>query len=380
MPDLDSFQLDLFRDLVAVNTVNPPGNERKAAELLGGLLKGLGFAVELQEVRPDRANVVASLRGGPGPEVVLCGHLDVVAADPSQWRGNPFVLRHEGTRFYGRGACDMKGAISCMVAAARDFVAGARRFNGTLTLLFVADEEVDAAGARRYVSGGGKPDMVVIGEPTRINVCVAHRGVSRYHLDITGRSGHAARPAEALNPIPVAGRLAALYQEHNERLALVSHPILPPPTVVVTMIAGGEQPNTVPGRCRVTVDRRVMPGEDREAVAREAEEVRLLLPPAEAAMVGKPDFFVGVPASQPLPGSTLGERCRSILAGMGIDAAIRDFPASCDQFAFIGGGIDCLLVGPGDLAQAHTADEYVESDQLVLAREFYLRLMKERLT
>ncbi len=201
MAVLDDFHYGLLRDLVAIDTVNPPGNEKTAACFLGELLQRWGFDVSIEDIAPNRANLTASLRQGEGPEAALCGHLDVVAADSSQWQSDPFVLRRDGDRLFGRGVCDMKGAVCCMAAAARDFLDRAGScFSGVLTLLFVADEELGSGGALAYAAKNQKPDSLLIGEPTNMDVCIAHRGGSRYRLDILGKSGHAARPAR--QPIP----------------------------------------------------------------------------------------------------------------------------------------------------------------------------------
>ena len=376
---IDAFQMEILENLIARKTFYPPGNEEEAARYLAGVLEPLGFTTRLQEVRPGRSNLVARFRGGAGPEIGFSGHLDVVAADAGQWTGDPFRLRQKDGRLYGRGVCDMKGAISSMVAAARDFLAGREFFAGTLTLLFVVDEEVNALGSRHFTADGGRPDAVIIGEPTGLNVHVAHRGVMRYHLDITGRSGHAARPGQSLNPIGVAAEVIRRVDARNAALATVRHPVLPPPTMAVTMIEAGEQPNVIPGRCRLTVDRRTMPGEGEAALCAELDAIRGDLPPEFADAVGRPEFFVAVRASEQLPDSTLAEECRALLAGMGVPAVIEAFPVGCDQFVFIEAGVDCLLVGPGNIANAHCADEYVDIAELAQARDFYRMFMEARL-
>ena len=373
----DSYQLELLRKLIAFPSVNPPGGEKPVAEFLAGELRGLGFAVELQDIAPGRANVVARLTGGAGPEIALSGHLDVVAAAPEQWTHDPFVLREDGGRLYGRGVSDMKGAISAMVAAARDLVAAKGRFRGTLTLVFVADEEDATQGTKRYVASGARPDAVIIGEPTGMDVCVAHRGVARYHVDIAGRSGHASRPDETKNPITLAARLIEAIDGRNRELSRLPHHILPPPTIAVTMIEAAEQPNTIPGRCRLTIDRRTLPGEGKESLRDELRSLWRGAAPDDPAALGEAMFSVFTQAGHTLPESRLAERCRLVLARLGVEACVRDFPAGCDQFAFVGAGIDCLLVGPGNIAQAHTVDEFIDKSQLALARSFYRESIRE---
>lgn len=375
----DPYQTALLRDLIAFPSVNPPGGEQPVAEYLAGRLRELGFHVETPLVAPGRANVVARFVGGDGPDVALTGHLDVVAAAPDQWSSDPFVLRDAGSRLYGRGVCDMKGAISSMVAAARDFLAGGSSFKGTLTLLFVADEESTTLGTLGFLASGKRPDMAILGEPTGMNVCTAHRGVARYNVAVTGRSGHAARPEQAVNAVTIAARLADRIDRHNAILSRRTHPVLPPPTIAVTMIEGGEQPNTIPGSCRLTVDRRTLPDETKESLLAEFNALRESLAPDEAACAAHPDFTVFTGAGHTLPGSHLADRCVAALSRVGVEAQVHDFPAGCDQFAFTAAGVDCVLVGPGELAQAHIVDEFVEKRQLALARAFYREFIRERL-
>ena len=122
-----------------------------------------------------------------------------------------------------------------------------------------------------------------------------------------------------------------------------------------------------------------MPGEGEAELRREFHDIRDRLPAEFAKRVGDPDFFVCVHASEQLPGSTLAAECRELLAKTGKKAELVPFPAGCDQFVFIEAGIDCLLVGPGDMRQAHTADEYVEISQLLHARAFYRAFLEKRL-
>ncbi len=145
------------------------------------------------------------------------------------------------------------------------------------------------------------------------------------------------------------------------------------------MCEAGEQTNSIPGRCRLTVDRRTLPGEGRDSLIAEISNLVQRLPADEASRVADPDFFVQVPAGEALAESTLASHCQALLESMGVKARIRDFPACCDQFVFTGKGIDCVLVGPGDLAEAHAANKSIAIDQLLSAREFYCRFLESKL-
>ena len=367
--------LEILERLIATDTTSPPGNEAAAAEYLAGVLRPYGFRTELQEVAPGRANLVATLPGR-GPHIALCGHLDVVAARPEHWDVPPFSLTERAGRYYGRGTSDMKGAISAMVAAACAFAEGKRGGDCTLSLVFVADEEVDGAGTRRYLADSPLPDLVLLGEPTGMDVCVGHRGTSRYILDFIGKSGHSSAPALACSPIyPVARFLLEAQRHDKEVLAQAPHPVLGPATLAVTMVEAGEQSNSIPGNCRVTLDRRTLPGEDRAAVA---GELRALMERADISQPWpEPQFFVEVAAGYQSAESDLQSRCVEVLEAMGIEAAVRGFGACCDQYQFTRAGVACVIVGPGSLEQAHVANEFISREQLFLALEFYTRFLRQ---
>jgi acetylornithine deacetylase/succinyl-diaminopimelate desuccinylase family protein len=367
----DKFQIMVLRELIEINTVNPPGGEAAAAEYLAALLSPLGFETEIQTIAPGRANLIASLHCGDGPVAALSGHLDVVAADAELWQSDPFTLSLRDGRFYGRGTADMKGGISAMVAAAREAAEHRRELRGVLQLLFVADEEVNTAGTLAFLAAGGRPGWVVIGEPTGLDVCVAHRGVIRYSLRFMGQGGHAGRPEKTRNPLYDASRFVLEVERQNLSLAEAKHSLLPPPTIAVTLFEGGRQSNSIPGSCTVTVDRRTLPGEDKHQILREMDSLLATagLQPGDARV------FVDVPAGSPVPEGRIGDRCAAILIEMGIKSRLRDFDACGDLFAFTRSGVDCVIAGPGSLSQAHGTDEFVDAGELALAREFYRRLI-----
>lgn len=367
------FLLDILAHIIALDTTNPPGNEALAAEYLASVLAPLGFEVNCQQVAPGRSNLVATLAGGKGPLVALNGHLDVVAANPAHWATNPFQLAEQGTRLYGRGTCDMKGALCAMAAAAKRLAADKGRLKGTLQLVFVCDEELSTTGTKHFLAHNPHPDMVVIGEPTGMDVCVAHRGVSRCKITIKGKSGHASAPERAINPLYDMASLLLAIRQKNEALKQKTHPLLPPPTLAATVAEGGEQHNSIPGECMMITDRRTLPEELPPMIREEMRALALQAGIAPEALTL--DFFVEAPAAQLDAASQLDHHCQRLLQQMGLPGTIRDFGACCDQQAFSAAGIDCLLVGPGHLEQAHTANEFVEKEQLALAEEFYTRFL-----
>ena len=186
--------IELLRELIGFDTVNPPGNEKPAARYLAGILEPMGFKCEVQDLGGSRANLIAVLDGGDGPELMLNGHLDVVPA-VGEWDSSPFSMEEKDGKLYGRGTCDMKGGIAAMCEAAMRCAARKEPMKGKLKLLFVADEECSNLGTLSYLKTHERSDYAIIGEPTRLEVAVAHRGVSRDYIDVKGAPRHAALPA-----------------------------------------------------------------------------------------------------------------------------------------------------------------------------------------
>ena len=258
--------IELLRELIRFDTVNPPGNEKPAAQYLTGLLQTAGFRCEVQDLGGNRANLIAVLGGGDGPELMLTGHLDVVPA-VGAWDSSPFSMAEKDGRLYGRGTSDMKGGIAAMCEAAMGCAARKEPMKGSLKLLFVADEECSNLGTLSYLKTHGGSGYAIIGEPTRLEVAVAHRGVSRDYIDIKGLPGMPPSP-QGGGCVMKACRAVLAVNDMNETLRHVTHPVLPPPGIAVTMIEGYEKDNVVPGNVRLLLDFRIHPGMDHEQVGR----------------------------------------------------------------------------------------------------------------
>src|SRR5476649_1607064 len=192
-PDINRMKRELAL-LVAINTENPPGREREAAELIAGLLADAGFDLTLSEYLPGRTNVVARLENGAGPCLAFNTHIDVVPAGTG-WRQDPFTLTERDGKLYGRGACDAKGPLVAMLEAMRMLAAQPATWRGTLMGIFVADEEVASEGAKFYVRDApAHIDYAVIGEPTANATYSAHKGSLRPLVRVHGVTAHSGTP------------------------------------------------------------------------------------------------------------------------------------------------------------------------------------------
>jgi acetylornithine deacetylase/succinyl-diaminopimelate desuccinylase-like protein len=311
--------VDLLQRLIRIDTVNPPGNETAAAELLREYLEENGVECELYARVPERANLVARIRGnGDGPRLALLSHTDTVLADPLEWKLDPWSGELKDDEVWGRGALDMKGQVAASAVAMAALSREGFRPNGDLIFLAAADEEVgagfgvqwlveahpDAIRAEYALNEGGGDRVEFGGRPLYVCSC-AEKMSAPFRLRVLGRSGHASMPGIADNALvkatEVIRRLAEYKPEQRygpETEALMReltggelppveeaverarqvHPLaaaalepLLSLTMAPTMISASQKRNVIPAVCELTVDRRLQPGqslEEAEAVVR----------------------------------------------------------------------------------------------------------------
>lgn len=385
--DLERFRraglVELAQELV--RTPSHPGLDRQeeaAARVLADWLKARGIAVEWSEAAPGRPNVVARVRAKrPGRTLLLCGHTDTVplnADDPSYGFSGEIV---DG-QLRGRGATDMKGPVAAMAAALAVAAAegDAALPAGELVLAAVADEEMESLGAEAFVRTGFAADGAIVGEPTSNRLALGHKGLEWLAIDFTGRSAHGGTPQAGINAIAAAARFLSLVEERlAPALVARAHPLLGPPTLNPGTIHGGDQPSTVAARATIEFDRRTVPGETFETVVAELEtllaEVRARFPGLATAirrvaggMATMEHVALEIDAAHPLVGSTA-----AALTALGHDATPTHFPAWTDGALLARyARIPTLVLGPGDLAHAHSPREQVAVAELVDAAAIYL--------
>ncbi|MCW2549962.1 MAG: Acetylornithine deacetylase or succinyl-diaminop imelate desuccinylase [Mycobacterium sp.] len=264
---------ELLAALVRIPSVNPPGGELPVAQLLGDVWRDAGFDVEIDEFDTDRANVIGRRRWGPGPTLLLNGHMDV--QPPGQgWSVDPFGAEVVGDRLYGQGAEDMKAGLAAMTVAATNYAA-TNPLRGELVLTAVADEMCGGIkGTKKLVDRQLRADFAVVCEPTGTDLYLAHRGALWLRLEVTGRSAHGGRPWLGRNAInAMVAWLSALQEWAPTTLRRSHHELLPDNTLNIGAIAGGHKINVVADNSTAEVDLRHLPGAD---VADLAEAVRAI--------------------------------------------------------------------------------------------------------
>ncbi|MCZ6777651.1 MAG: M20 family metallopeptidase [Acidobacteria bacterium] len=380
----ESDPVPLLQDLV--RTPSHPGTERQeeaTAHLLARFLRRRSIQVDLHEIRPGRPNLVARLPGlGTGRSLMLCGHTDTVPPDALR-NTDPFGAEIRDGRLYGRGACDMKGALASMASALAALAASGAQQAGDLILAAVIDEEMESLGAQALIQSGHRADGCAVGEPTENRVAIGHRGVLWLEVEFTGRAAHGGTPERGTNAIIAASRFVCLVAEDlGPTLSERPDALLGSPSINIGVIQGGDQANIVAARCKVRLDRRWLPSETVESVLSEIElllgRVRSEIPDLKTkvhrlsadnvVMVRSP---FQTPADDPLVCCALESRAEV----SGRTQPPEAFPAWTDAALIAGEGrIPCVVMGPGDLKQAHSADEWVSVAQVRDAALQYVAL------
>ena len=371
---------DLLRDLVALPSVNPMGrqvqgpefHEHQVTAYLESFFKKLGVAYERQAVASGRDNIIARYDSPGGERTVLWeAHQDTVPVDGMTIA--PFGARIENGRLYGRGSCDIKGGMAAMLAAFARLVQQRPRGAMNVMMACTVDEEYTFLGVQELVKRSVRADFAICAEPTQLNIVNAHKGVARLVLTTTGRACHSSRPEQGVNAIYRMGRVLTAVERFADHLRQSrSDPLLGPPTLSVGRIEGGASVNTVPDSCRIEIDRRVIPGEDPALAADEL--LRFLRADGIDFELDCPRPWMSMPALGPKGSEEIVLRLgRAIDSVVGSHRAM-PVPYGTDASTIAKAGIPAVVFGPGDIAQAHTKDEWVSLEEVEKAGEILFRL------
>jgi acetylornithine deacetylase ArgE len=372
--------IELLRDLVALPSINPMGRhvqgpeylERQVTDYLESFFQKLGVVSERQTVAPGRDNIVARY-ASPGAErtLLLEVHQDTVPVDGMTIA--PFGARVDNGRLYGRGACDIKGGMAAMLAAFARLVQIKPRGAMNVVLACTVDEEHTFLGVQELVKRGIRADFAVIAEPTQLHIVNAHKGVARLILTTTGRACHSSRPEQGVSAIYRMGRVLTAIERFAAKLQQGrSDPLLGPPTLSVGRIEGGVSVNTVPDGCRIEIDRRVIPGEDPALCADEL--LRFLREDGIDFELDCPRPWMSMPALAATGSEEIVRRLGRAIDSVTGSHRVMPVPYGTDASTIARAGLPAVVFGPGDIAQAHTKDEWVSLEQVEKASEILFRL------
>ncbi len=368
---------ELLAQMVAIETVNPryggpPGGEGALATHLEALARAWGLETRRSAVDAEGAfNLIVSAPEIPGAEwLVFESHLDTVSH--AGMVVPPLTLTESDGRLFGRGACDTKGSGAAMLWALQTWAAvPGRRRNGAIA--FVVDEEAGMTGAQafarndlaRYAPLRG----VIVGEPTRLRPVVAHNGAFRWRSVTRGIAAHSADPTKGRSAIRTMMAVITALEERMIPLANRESPLTGRAAASINVIRGGSAQNIIPDRCEILCDRRLVPGETLEQVLEERRQA------LQGLEVEHDDEYLAPPLP-PENSERLHQWMTPALTALGLDAAPVGAPYATDASHYASVGAQVVVIGPGDLAQAHRKDEWLERTQLIRAEELYRKLLE----
>jgi acetylornithine deacetylase len=348
-------------------------HESRVVALLEHEFRNIGCEFRRQTVQPGRDNIIATYTPpGPAPFSVLFeAHTDTVPVDGMIVE--PFGAKIDGGKMYGRGSCDVKAGVAVMLTAFARLLKEKPSGSAKLTVAFVVDEENGGLGVSELMKVGMRADYAIVAEPTLLNIVNAHKGVARWHLDTTGRACHSSRPEQGVNAVYRMAKLLQGVEEYANKLqSLPPHAVLGPRTISVGRIMGGVSPNTVPDFCRCDIDRRLLPGETFESATSELESFLRALPGVDFPFTISQSSPGCTPLS-PEPSVELVKRFGTVIDSVIGKHTVHPVPFGTDASRVAVAGVPAVVFGPGDIAQAHTKDEWIELSQLEPAAEILFR-------
>lgn len=363
--------IELSRELIAFNTVNPPGNELTCIRHLEGILAGAGLETTLQEFAPGRANLIARIGGNETkPPLCFTGHVDTVPLGNAPWSVDPFAGEVIDGNMYGRGSTDMKCGVAAFVAAVSN-MSGELKHGGGVVLVITAGEEIGCEGAFQLAGSDmlGRAGAIVVAEPTSNIPLVGHKGALWLRLTLKGVTAHGSMPHLGVNAAFKAARVLTALQDFQFNAA--AHPYLGSPTLNVGTVHAGLNVNSVPDLAEIGIDIRSIPGLDH---ARIQEHLQ-----AELGEEVSFETIVDVGAVWTDPSSPWIRDVYRIVrdvTGEEAGAEPRTAPYFTDASALTPafGNPPTIILGPGEAAKAHQTDEYCSVQRIREAADIYARL------
>ncbi len=356
----------LLSDLIAAKTVNPPGDEWRAAEVVERYLKSAGIPFTRHEKEPGRSNVVARIGKGK-PRIIVVGHIDTVPAGEG-WATDPFTAVEKDGNLYGRGSTDDKGATASMLVAGKYLKGIEKQLGGEIILVAAADEEVGSRLGMRYLLD----EKIVEGDFAIIpdagtdmqEVIVAEKAALFYQITSFGKQAHGSTPEKGVNAIK--SLMEVLRRIDKMPFDVKEHRLLTPPTFNLGAIQGGIAPNVVPAKCVADLDMRFLPGDSAERIIAKVEaicrEVEREIPGARFEVkVRNSDTPIELADDHPLVAAVV-EETRAV---MGRAPKVVGLSGSTVAKFCMAHNIPAVNFAPGGASVAHMADEYVSIGAVV---------------
>lgn len=368
-----------LEELIRIESVNPDlsgdgSGEREMARYIGKYLEEMGLDVRYHDLREKRINVVTILKGsGGGKSIMLNGHMDTVGV--ARMEIDPFVPECKNGRVYGRGSLDMKGGLAAQILAVQFLVESQIDLKGDVVLACVADEEHASIGTEAILKEYSA-DAAVICEPTNLGIVISHKGFAWTRIEVFGKAAHGSLPEMGVDAITKAGKvLTEIENLGRNKLKQKRHPLLGSPSIHASLISGGIGLSTYPDYCKIELERRTLPGEDKATVSEEIQGILRGVKSRDDQFKAKSEVFFARPAyeisaSEPIVKSLSrayqliqGEESQFLGMGGWIESAL-----------LAEAGIPTVIFGPSGEG-AHASVEYVDFDSVVRTTEILIELI-----
>lgn len=367
--------VSLLKRLIEIKSVNPNmkggTGEVEISSYITNYLESIGMEVHTQDVIDDRFNVIGILRGeGNGPKLMMNAHTDTVSVkgmtiDPFK----PFV---ENDNMHGRGACDMKGALAGMMTAIKALINSGIRLRGDLLISAVVDEEYDSVGTEKLIQEY-RSDAVIIGEPTNLQIGIAHKGFVWLEIETRGKAAHGSVPEKGIDAITNMAKVISCLNTLEKTYVKKKHDLVGFPRIHTSMIEGGSEWSIIPNFCRLKIERRTVPGETSLMVINEINQILKYL--------SKEDQYFSAEVKKVFERQTMNINSDEAIV-KSLRVAFQEIqrmaprivgePYWTDASLFVNNAsIPTCLFGPGDIGLAHSADEFIKISDVVDSAKIY---------
>lgn len=361
--------LSLTKELIQINTVNPPGNEKNGVDLLAPLLKNAGFSIKEHIYGDNRSSLIAHIGNRDKPSIMLSGHLDTVPFGAQPWAHPPLGSEIIDGKLYGRGAADMKGGVAVLVASAIEMAS--KIDDVPLTLVLSSDEEIGCAGVAKLLADKviPKAKCILVAEPTGNVPCLGHKGVLWLKILFHGKTAHAAFPELGDNALIKAAQAVITLNSNLKMTA--THPVMGQRTLVTSRIKSGDNYNSVPDLAELGVDIRSTVNQSNKEIL---QNIKTLLEPLNPEI----EVLFDLPALWTEPDL---QEAQNVFAACDSVEGTQHTPRIVTFYTDGGllgpglGNVPVIILGPGASGMAHKVDEYVEITDLNKSADLYVAII-----
>lgn len=375
---------NLAQELIKIPSDETAG-EKEVCEYLESYLKSLGMKVRLQEVLPNRPNIIAEVIGDEvGKSIMFNGHVDTVpVGDIKKWSMDPYSAIIKDNKLFGRGSTDMKGAIASMIIAMKFIMNNVEKFNGKIIFTGVMAEETTGLGTQKIVEENIKTDMAVVGEPSDEKIYRAHKGTMWFNLSTYGKLEHSSESnSESNNAIINMMKLIMEINEISKELETIENNLVGHPSINIGLIDGGTKQNMIADSCRISIDRRTLPEEKTDEIL---DKLRIRLDGLRS-LDDRLTFDLEIDtireAVEVAESEQIVQEVKNALNKViNKNPTISGMKATTDMSILVNqGNIPSVIYGPGFIKQAHTVDEFIEVKRLVESSQVYAEILLNTLT